>query len=302
MEDSKMIEEKDSNRFDRGSYTSSRHWKMRMSIDRAMFFITAACFILVLIPLFSILFQVFYNGLRSFKLIVLLNEGGSPVSTISGIRHAITGTIYATLIGSAIGIPSGIIVGTYLAEFGTNTFADVLRVVINTMVSIPTIITGVVVWAFIVIRVGHFSVLAGGIALGFIMIPLVARTTEEMILLVSPIYIEAGYALGLTRMRNTVSIVLANASKGIASGVLLAVARIMGETAPLLFTAFFSQASPSDILDPAATLPVLIYNYAISPFEYWQGLAWVAAMVLILLNLDILLITRLMFPETHQSD
>ena len=302
MEDSKMIEEKDSNRFDRGSYTSSRHWKMRMSIDRAMFFITAACFILVLIPLFSILFQVFYNGLRSFKLIVLLNEGGSPVSTISGIRHAITGTIYATLIGSAIGIPSGIIVGTYLAEFGTNAFADVLRVVINTMVSIPTIITGVVVWAFIVIRVGHFSVLAGGIALGFIMIPLVARTTEEMILLVSPIYIEAGYALGLTRMRNTVSIVLANASKGIASGVLLAVARIMGETAPLLFTAFFSQASPSDILDPAATLPVLIYNYAISPFEYWQGLAWVAAMVLILLNLDILLITRLMFPETHQSD
>ncbi len=302
MGGSEMIEDKTTSKFGQDSYTASRHWKLRINIDRAMLFITAACFILVLIPLFSILFQVFYNGLRAFKLIVLLNEGGSPVSTMSGIRHAITGTIYATLIGSAIGIPAGIVVGTYLAEFGNNSFADALRVVINTMVSIPTIITGVVVWAFIVTRVGHFSVLAGGIALGLIMIPLVARTTEEMILLVSPIYVEAGYALGLTRMRNTISIVLANASKGIASGVLLAVARIMGETAPLLFTAFFSQASPSDILDPAATLPVLIYNYAISPFEYWQGLAWVAAMVLILLNLDILFITRLMFPETHQSD
>lgn len=268
-------------------------WKYRQFMNKAMFVVSMLCLILLFIPLVSLLLEIFIKGIKGFSIVALTETGGSPLSHSTGIAHAITGTIMVTIIACFIGIPLGIIVGVFLAYYGEGPISDVLRVGIDTMVSIPTIITGVVVWALIVTTMGHFSVLSGGIALAFIMVPILAKTTEEMIRLVPFTYDEVGYSLGFTKSRNAVSIVIPLASRGIASGVLLAISRIMGETAPLLFTAFFSQAKPTTFLDPSATLPVLIYNYAISPFEYWQQLAWFAALLLILFNLTIVLFTRI---------
>lgn len=268
------------------------HWYYRLVMDKVIFLVTAFCLILILIPLFSIFIQVYTKGIQSFSINILTHAGAGPLSSTSGISHAIKGTILTTLLASIIGIPLGLIIGIFLEYFGKGWWSNILRVGIDTMVSIPTIITGVVVWYLLVKSMGTFSILAGGIALAFIMIPIIAKTTEEMIRLVPSTYDEVGYSLGLTEARTAMSIVVPLAGKGIVSGILLAYARIVGETAPLLFTAFFSQSTAQTILQPSATLTVLIYNYAISPFKYWENVAWVAAMLLITFNLLIVFITR----------
>ncbi|RMG33754.1 MAG: phosphate ABC transporter permease PstA [Methanobacteriota archaeon] len=276
----------------------SGHWKYRQLVNHLMNGIALLCFIVVLVPLISVVVQVFANGLQAFSFEILFREGGSPLNKRTGIFHAILGTLQVTVIGSLLGIPLGIATGVYLEYFGKGRLNNLLRIGIDTMVSIPTIITGVVVWGLIVLAMNSFSVLAGGISLAFIMIPIIAKTTEEMIHLVPKSYDEAGYALGLSESRTAMSIVIPMASKGIASGVLIAVARIMGETAPLLFTAFFSQRAPRSITEPSATLPVLIFNYAIAPYDNWHNLAWVAAMILVALNFGVIFITRKMFGGT----
>ena len=274
---------------------SDKVWKYRRFVNVLMNGLAFLCFLLVMVPLVSVVLQVFSNGFRVFSFEVLIREGGSPLNRRTGIMHALVGTIQVTILGTLIGVPLGISVGVYLEYFGKGRLNDLLRIGIDTMVSIPTIITGVVVWGLVVLSMRSFSVLAGGISLAFIMVPIIAKTTEEMIHLVPKSYDEAGYALGLSESRTALSIVLPMASKGIASGVLLAVARIMGETAPLLFTAFFSQRVPRNLTQPAATLPVLIFNYAIAPYENWHNLAWVAAMILVSMNFGVIFATRKMF-------
>ena len=291
-------------------YETTFSWYFRSFFSKLMLVVTGLCLIIVCIPVFSILIQVFSNGIRSLHInevgladlkLYLTTAGGSPLSHNVGINHALMGTLYVTLFASMMGIPFGIIIGIYLAYFGKGILNDILRIGIDTMVSIPTIITGVVVWVLVVKAMGQFSVLAGSIALAFIMIPIIAKTTEEMIRLVPTMYDEVGYSLGLNESRIAVSIVLPIASKGIASGVLLAFARILGETAPLLFTAFFSQFVPADITQSTATLTVLIYQYAISPFDHWQELAWFAAMLLIFINISIVVLTRVIFRDDYSN-
>jgi len=275
--------------------------RRRFLKDKIMFGVTGFSLILILLPILGILYQVFYNGIIGFTFDVFTEAGGSPLNPHTGLQHAMMGTIYVSLIASFIGIPLGIVVGIYLEYYGKGFFADVLRVGIDSMVAIPTIITGIVVFTLVVLSMGSFSVLSGGIALAFIMVPIIAKTTEEMLRLVPKVYDEAGYALGLSESKTATSIVVPLASKGIASGVLLAFARIVGETAPLLFTAFFSQSVPENILDVSATLTVLIYQYGISPFEAWNRLAWVAALLLMLLNLGVIFITRIVFGTKHSQ-
>ena len=270
--------------------------------NKVMILIAFTSFLLIITPLISILLQVFANGFKALTINAIRNEGGSPLTTTSGIKHALIGTIKVTILAVILGIPLGIITGMYLALYQENPFKNALRLAINAMVSIPTIITGVVVWALIVKTMGHFSILAGGIALAFIILPILAKSTEEMIRLVSPTYAEVGYSLGYTKTRTITTITLPIASRGIISSILLVTARITGETAPLLFTAFYSQTTPRTLQDPGATLPVLIYVYSISPFKHWQDLAWVAAMLLILINLTMLIVTRALLPRKISAE
>jgi phosphate transport system permease protein len=200
-----------------------------------------------------------------------------------GMANAIVGTLILIGIGGAIGIPVGIMSGTYLSEFGNNKFGFLVRFLTDVLSGVPSIVVGVVAYTMVVIPMRHFSALAGGIALGILMIPTITRTTEEMIRLVPQSYREAGLALGIQKWKTTLLIVLRTAWKGIATGILLGLSRAAGETAPLLFTALGNRFWSTSVFQPMASLTVYIYDYAKSPFEDWNKQAWTAALVLILI-------------------
>jgi phosphate transport system permease protein len=203
------------------------------------------------------------------------------------------------LISSAIGLPVGIAIGIYLSEFGSGHFGSLLRFVVDTLTGIPSIVTGVFVYTIIVLPMKHFSALAGGVALALIMIPIVARTTEEMIKLVPHSLREGALALGAPQWKVTLGVVLPAAASGIATGAMLAIARISGETAPLLFTAFGSRFFSHYLDQPIASLTVQIYNYAISPYDEWHAQAWAATLVLMALILSINVIVRLLTRQRY---
>ncbi len=277
-------------------------WKRRIFVDKVMKGVLFLAFILVLVPLLNIIFMVIINGLEVIlKPEFYLEEGRSPIVNEGGIAHALVGTLIVTTIGSIIGIPLGLIVGIYLGEFGKNGLGEIVRLFVETMAGIPTIISGIVAYALIVVTMNGFSALAGGIALGIIMIPIIARTTDEMIRLVPDEHREAAHALGLNTSTTVLNVVLPSARKGIVTGILLAVARVMGETAPLLFTALYTQHLNFNLTYPVATLTTLIFTYGISPFDYWQKLAWGAAFLLLVLNLVIVLLVRHGKSSSQQS-
>lgn len=212
-----------------------------------------------------------------------------------GFANAIMGSLILVLLASLVGIPWGILTGVYLAEFGSNRFGSFVRFMIDILASVPSIIVGLFAYALLVKPMHGFSTLAGSGALVVLMIPVVARTTEELLKLV-PIHVrEAGLALGIPRWRVTLSIVLRGSISGILTGVMLAIARVAGETAPLLFTALSNRFWSTSLTEPIASLPVQIYNYAISPFEEWHRQAWAAALVLVMFVLVLNLVTRLAF-------
>jgi phosphate transport system permease protein len=238
-------------------------------------------------------------------LALLLKEGASSISLDfftrmpkpvgeagGGMANAIAGTLVLLGIATVIGLPIGIGAGLYLAEQRTTRLATVVRFLSDVLNGLPSIVMGIFAWQFLVRPVGHFSAMAGGIALGAMMIPLVTRATEEMIRLVPVALREAALALGYTRWRTSLSIVLRTALPGIVTGALVAVARIAGETAPLLFTAFGNQFWSLDPGEPISALPLQIFSYAISPYDEWHRLAWAGALVLIVLVLLISLIAR----------
>ena len=249
-----------------------------------------------IVPLVFIFYYTISKGITYLNVEFFI-EMPKPVGEAGGgMANAIVGTLILIAIGGAIGIPIGIMTGVYLAEFGKNKFASVVRFLTDVMSGIPSIVVGVVAYTMVVVPMKHFSAFAGGIALGILMIPTITRTTEEMIKLVPHSLREAGLALGIPKWKTTLAIILRTAWKGIATGILLGLSRAAGETAPLLFTALGNRFWSTKIMQPMASLTVYIYDYAKAPFEDWNNQAWTAALVLILLisvlSLTFKIITR----------
>ena len=215
------------------------------------------------------------------------------------MANAIAGTLTLVGIASLIGLPIGIGAGLYLAEHRGERFANSVRFLSDVLNGLPSIVMGIFAWQFLVRPLGHFSALAGGIALGAMMIPLVTRATEEMILTVPTALREAALALGFPRWRTSIAIVLRTALPGIVTGALVAVARIAGETAPLLFTSFGNSFWSLALDQPIAALPLQIFSYAISPYDEWHRLAWAGALVLIAIVLVISLAARFATRSRH---
>jgi phosphate transport system permease protein len=225
-----------------------------------------------------------------------------PVGEMGGgMANAIVGTLILIGIGCVVGLPIGILSGIYLSEYGNNVFGTTVRFLTDVLSGVPSIVVGVVVYTLIVVPMKHFSALAGGVALGILMVPTVTRTTEEMIRLVPHSYREAGLALGIQQWKTTVRIICRTALKGIVTGILLSIGRAAGETAPLLFTALGNRFWSTSIGQPIASLTVFIYEYAKAPFEDWNRQAWTAALVLILLISLLSLLFRLVTRERHSE-
>jgi phosphate transport system permease protein len=271
--------------------TLNRDDRIRRVTNTVMTTFTAACTLFAICILLIILGYIVWQGIGSVSLQFLM-DSPRPVGEGGGIGNAIVGSLVLLLLSSAFGMPIGISVGVFLSEFGKGRFASLVRFFVDTLTGIPSIVTGVFVYAIIVIPLKHFSALAGGVALALIMIPIVARTTEEMIKLVPQSLREGALALGAPQWRVTLGIVIPAAASGIATGAMLAVARVSGETAPLLFTAFGSRFFNYHLDQPIASLTVQIYNYALSPYDEWHAQAWAATLVLMTLILGINIVVR----------
>jgi len=236
-------------------------------------------------PLCLLLFYVARQGLPALDL-AFFTQLPKPVGEPGGgMANAITGTLVLIGLASAVGLPVGILGGIYLAEFGNNRFGWTVRFAADVLAGVPSIVIGIFVWAAVVAPMKHFSALAGGAALGIMMIPTVMRTTEELVRLVPVSQREAALALGATHWRTVFKVVLLAAKGGVITGVLLAVARIAGETAPLLVTALGNSFWSVRLDEPIASLPVQIFTYAISPYDDWHAQAWAGALVLVALIL-----------------
>lgn len=268
-----------------------RRTMIRKAIDRAMLSLTALCAVVVIGVLLILLSYITVRGASSLNLHFLIDTP-KPVGEGGGIGNAIVGTFVLVGLACAMGIPVGIAAGVYLAELGDNWFGRVVRFVTDTLTGTPSIVTGVFVYGLIVLPVRHFSAFAGGVALAVIMIPVVTRTTEEMVRLVPQSLREGALALGAPQWRVTTGIVLPAAAAGIATGAMLSIARVAGETAPLLFTAFGSRFYNYYLDQPVASLTVQIYNDAISPYDEWHAQAWAATLVLMALVLFVNLVVR----------
>ena len=258
------------------------YWR-RLAVDRLVTATSILCLMLVVAPLVAIFAYLVYRGIGSINL-AFLTQTPKPVGELGGgMANAIVGSALMLAIASAIGVPLGIGSGIYLSEQGNHRFAQLVRFTADVLNGVPSIVTGIAVWALVVVRQKHFSGLAGGIALGIMMVPTITRTTEEILLMVPNIVREAALGLGIPRWRTTLSIVLRTASSGVITGVMLAFARVAGETAPLLFTALGNQFWSLKLDQPTAALPLQIYVYAISPYDDWHRQAWAGALVLIVL-------------------
>ena len=265
--------------------------------------ITCGCALLVVAPLVLVFYHLLKSGLGSLNW-AFFTQLPKPVGeTGGGMANAIVGTLVLLGIASLIGVPIGVFGGVYLAEYGSSRLNRWIRFAADVLNGVPSIIWGMVVYALAlsVSRAHAFSAWAGGAVLGFMMIPLIMRTTEEVLLLVPNGYREAAFALGIAQWRTIVQIVLRTALKGIVTGVLLALARVAGETAPLLFTAFGNQFWNHNLSDPIAALPLQIFNFAISPYEDWHRQAWAGALVLLLLVTAINISVRVITRDRHRS-
>ncbi|MGM0501177.1 MAG: phosphate ABC transporter permease PstA [Bacillota bacterium] len=259
------------------------------------FIVLSVCFIfaiIAIVPLISILIQVTAKGIAVIDLDFFTKLPPSPGADGGGLGNAILGTIYMVGIASLLSIPVGVMAGIYASEFGNNKLAKAVKFISDVLSGVPSIVIGIFGYIVFVKPIGTYSAFAGGASLAIIMIPLVVRTTEEMLLLVSDDLREASLALGATSGQTIMKVVLPSASKGIITGVMLSVARAAGETAPLLFTALNSRYWPGDLLEKTASLPIYIYNYAISPYDNWQDLAWGGSLVLITMILLSNVLTR----------
>lgn len=247
---------------------------------------------LAVLPLLLIFGYLVAKGATSINLDFFLKTPVPAGQTGGGVAHAIVGSAIVVGLASLIGVPIGIGAGIFLAEYGAGRFGWLVRFVADVMNGTPSIIIGIFAWAFIVKPMGFFSALAGAVALAVILVPLIARTTEEMIRLVPHSLREAALALGYPRWRTSLGVVVRTALTGIVTGALVGVARVAGETAPLLFTALGNLNFSVSLTQPIQALPLQIYVYAQGPFEEWHRLAWAAALVLMALVLVLSLLAR----------
>jgi phosphate transport system permease protein len=259
----------------------------------------SACIVIALLLL--ILGYIGAKGVSELSISFLINEPKPIGEPGSGIAPAIVGSFILIAVASVIGMPIGILGGLYLAEFASSRFGTALRFLIDTLTGVPSIIVGVFVWTVMVKPMGHFSALSGGVSLAIIMMPIVARTTEEMLRLVPDSMREGALALGAPVWRMSIGVVLRAAAGGVATGAMLAIARIAGETAPLLFTALSRNYMSTRISEPIASLTNQIYYYAGAPYEEWHSMAWSATLVLVTMILGINIVVRVLTRSRHQQ-
>lgn len=273
----------------------------RKAINLLVSTLAFLCAAIMIIPLLMILGHLLFQGVKVLNL-DFFTQLPKPVGEVGGgMANAIVGTLVLIGLACLVGLPIGIIGGTYLAEFGDNKTGWCVRFFSDVLNGTPSIVIGIFAYTVVVLPMRRFSALAGGFALGIIMIPTVIRATEELVKLVPISVREAGLALGIPQWKVILRIVLPSAKAGIVTGVMLALARIAGETAPLLFTAFGNQFWHQGLDQPIASLPVQIFTYAISPFEDWHRQAWAGALVLIAMILLTSILTRLVTKGQHRS-
>jgi len=264
--------------------TRSRVWEAkRKAANGTMWIVACTATVAAVIPLVVILYYVAAHGLPALNIAFFTQLPKPPGETGGGMANAIVGTLVLVGLASAIGLPIGILGGVYLAEFGNNRFGWGVRFAADVLAGVPSIVIGILVWVIVVVPMHSFSALAGGVALGIMMIPTVMRTTEELVRLVPLSQREAALSLGATQWRTVFKVVLLAAKGGIITGVLLAVARIAGETAPLLLTTLGNSFWSTRLDRPIASLPLQIFQYAISPWDDWHAKAWAASLLLVLL-------------------
>ena len=271
---------------------TTRTVRRRRITSAVMVGLTSVAALLATLPLVLILGYLLQKGATSVSVDFFTNMPKPVGEAGGGMANAIAGTLLLIGIAATVGLPIGIGAGLYLAEERSSRLANTVRFLSDVLNGLPSIVLGIFAWELLVRPIGHFSALAGGIALGAMMIPLVTRATEEMIRLVPTALREAALALGYTKWRTSLGIVLRTALPGIVTGALVAVARIAGETAPLLFTAFGNQFWSMSPTEPIAALPLQIFTYAISPYDEWHAQAWAGALVLIFIVLVISVLAR----------
>ncbi len=257
----------------------------RNLLNNVMLTLTGVCTLLTSSVLFLVLGFLTYNGWRSVNFDFFTKLPLSAGETGGGMANAIVGSGVVILIAAAIGIPVGFLGGVYLAEFGGKTVPMLIRYTADLLNGVPSIVIGIFAWTVIVVPMHHFSAWAGGFALSLMMIPVGLRATEQFLRAIPNSLREGSLALGASKTRTVMSVVVPAAKQGILTGMILGVARIAGETAPLLFTSFNNQFWATKLSEPTASLPVMIYTHAISPYEDWHRQAWAAGLVLLMLVL-----------------
>jgi len=261
--------------------TSQRTVAARKVLSSLFVGACALSVIVALVPLAFILFFVVSQGFQSLTLDFFLNDPRPVGEAGGGMRNAIVGTLMLTGLAATIAVPIGVLSGVYLSEYRGTRFASVVRFAADTLNGVPSIVIGVFAYGVAVLPFKHFSALAGGLALGIMMIPIIARTTEELLLLVPNALREGALALGATRARAVATVIVPAALPGIITGIVLALARVAGETAPLLFTSFNNRFFSSSFTEPISSVTVQLFTYAISPYEDWHRQAWAGALVLV---------------------
>jgi phosphate transport system permease protein len=249
--------------------------------------------LIALVPLAFILFFVLSQGIQSLNLNFFTHMPAPVGESGGGMANAIVGTLILIGLGSAVAVPVGILSGVYMSEYAGTKFAATVRFAADTLNGVPSIVIGVFAYAVVVVPVKQFTAIAGGFALGVMMIPIIARTTEELLLLVPGSMREGALALGATPARAVFSVVVPSALPGIVTGIMLALARIAGETAPLLFTSFNNRFFTTKLTQPIASLTVQVFTYAISPYPDWHRQAWAGALVLVAIVLVCSLLARI---------
>jgi phosphate transport system permease protein len=275
------------------------HYKWRKIKSSIMMTLSIICALVAIIPLVLILYYTLSQGISSINWAFFTQMPKPAGEPGGGMANALVGTVILVSIGSIIGLPVGILSGVYLSENGSSIFAQMVRFLAEVLNGIPSIVVGVVAYVIVVVPMKRFSAIAGGVALGILMMPLVTRTTEEMVKLIPHSFREAALGLGIPRWKTTLFIILPAAFKGIFTGILLSIARAAGETAPLLFTALGNRFWSTQLDQPIASLTVFIYDYAKAPFDNWNRQAWAAALVLIILVMFINIIFRLVTRKRY---
>ncbi len=265
----------------------------RIVINKIILSLSTIAAIVGIFFLFWILFVLFSNGLEALNINIFRYDGAPPGYSESGLRHAIVGQLILAVGATVVGVPMGILAGTYLSEYeGNSKIGNFIRDISDIMMSAPSIVIGTFVYAIVVHPMGNFSAYSGVIALAIMMIPIVLRTTDDMLSLVPSSLREAAVALGAPKYKMIIQVVYRSAKVGILTGVLLSIARIAGETAPLLFTSFNNNFFNTNLNEPIASLTVTMFNYATSPYDDWQKLGWAAAFILAIFVLSLNIVGR----------